>query len=602
MLLLLVGCLFDRATYEARLEELTDHDGDGIAQLDDCDDAEPAVFPGAEERCNGIDDDCDGTVDASAVDVFTWYNDADADGFGLASAVERACAAPEGYVADGTDCDDANADRRPGNPEVPYDGVDQDCDGADADDLDADGYAALEAGGTDCDDTDPAVHPGATEAWADGFTDNDCVAGNEGGREEFGTDAFVGRIAGGQAGGNLAALGDISDDGGADFAVAAFYDGTRAPNAGTVFIVDSATPQPLGGFTSISYSGENGYLGSALDAADIDGDGTPELLVSSTGDDGGTGTLYVVPPAQLVSGADNDVAEVAGATVRGPHAGSYFGAQARFVPDVDGDGLLDIVASAPLADAAELEAAGVVWVFSGGSVPLDGPVLTTAAAEFEYSGDVAWDIIGNGVTPLGDQDGDGVDDLLICDGVDEAWVVAGGTASASIDAAAVTRIAEAIADTRRLDDVDDDGRPDALVLGTQPYIFADLKAHAVWTSAEAYARIDTHGDVLTDAINLGDRDGDGSSESVLFVTQAAELGTGWAGIVAGSEWGFAKNVDAYDADLFAVATRPGAGFGYRAAAVGAVGGGDESFFAVGGWLDDEGGVDAGAVVLLRVPE
>ena len=48
-----------------------DADGDGYAVFDadlcptgtDCDDSNPAVNPGADEQCNGIDDDCDGNID-----------------------------------------------------------------------------------------------------------------------------------------------------------------------------------------------------------------------------------------------------------------------------------------------------------------------------------------------------------------------------------------------------------------------------------------------------------------------------------------------------------------------------------------------------------
>jgi hypothetical protein len=40
-----------------------DVDGDGFNALVDCDDDEPAAYPGAEERCDGIDNDCDGQVE-----------------------------------------------------------------------------------------------------------------------------------------------------------------------------------------------------------------------------------------------------------------------------------------------------------------------------------------------------------------------------------------------------------------------------------------------------------------------------------------------------------------------------------------------------------
>ncbi len=198
-----VGCLFDRATYEARLRELTDGDGVGFVQLDDCDDADASVFPEATELCNerdddcdeavdegfaglpeacdGLDQDCDGNIDEGAADARNWYNDADGDGYGLASALAVACAAPTGFVDNGNDCDDANSGRNPAAPEVPYDGVDQDCSGADLVDVDGDGYPATIVGGFDCNDEDDAVYPYAEETGENGFVDNDCDPATAGG-------------------------------------------------------------------------------------------------------------------------------------------------------------------------------------------------------------------------------------------------------------------------------------------------------------------------------------------------------------------------------------------------------------------------------------
>jgi hypothetical protein len=69
----------------------------------------------------------------------------------------------------GDDCDDSDPDIHPGAEDVPYDGVDSDCDGWPDDDADRDGWPAS---GGDCDDDDPATNPGATES-CNGL-DDDC--------------------------------------------------------------------------------------------------------------------------------------------------------------------------------------------------------------------------------------------------------------------------------------------------------------------------------------------------------------------------------------------------------------------------------------------
>jgi hypothetical protein len=166
-----------------------------VAVPDDCDDAVATTNPGALEVCNFADDDCDGAVDEDTVDPRAFYADADADGFGDPNASILACAAPEGYVDDATDCDDAAAAAHPGADEV-CDGLDDDCDGqVDEDDAvdavtwyldhDADGYGsdavphrscvapegyAADAG--DCDDREPLASPAGVER-CDGL-DNDC--------------------------------------------------------------------------------------------------------------------------------------------------------------------------------------------------------------------------------------------------------------------------------------------------------------------------------------------------------------------------------------------------------------------------------------------
>lgn len=92
----------------------------------DCDDLDPAINPRASEVCNGIDDDCDGEIDDGA--TTHWYADSDGDGYGEFMVRIDACEAPGGFVADATDCDDTNPSINPSFPEV-CDGVDNNCDG-----------------------------------------------------------------------------------------------------------------------------------------------------------------------------------------------------------------------------------------------------------------------------------------------------------------------------------------------------------------------------------------------------------------------------------------------------------------------------------------
>ena len=71
------------------------------------------------------------------------------------------------------DCRDDDVAISPVVPEIPGDGIDQDCDGLDIPDVDRDGHPTQEFGGDDCDDGNPAVRPGAEEIASDSI-DNDC--------------------------------------------------------------------------------------------------------------------------------------------------------------------------------------------------------------------------------------------------------------------------------------------------------------------------------------------------------------------------------------------------------------------------------------------
>ncbi len=161
----------------------------------DCDDDDAGTSPGAEEICNGIDDDCDGEIDEGLEDANTWYTDADNDGWGDDDSAFVACEEPSGAVDRGGDCDDNDRHINPDEREW-CDGVDEDCDGVidndahDADtwytDGDGDGWGDDDSGteaceqpsGTadrdgDCDDNDQDINPDADEVCHNDI-DDDC--------------------------------------------------------------------------------------------------------------------------------------------------------------------------------------------------------------------------------------------------------------------------------------------------------------------------------------------------------------------------------------------------------------------------------------------
>ncbi len=123
------------------------HPAGTVENGEDCDDRDETAYPGAEEICDGADNDCDSETDEGL--GRTWYADMDGDGYGDPDASLLTCQEiPDAYVTDDSDCDDSDAAINPDGAEI-CDGADNDCDGeTDGAFLEADFDAGLPTGFT----------------------------------------------------------------------------------------------------------------------------------------------------------------------------------------------------------------------------------------------------------------------------------------------------------------------------------------------------------------------------------------------------------------------------------------------------------------------
>jgi hypothetical protein len=85
-----------------------DSDGDGYTLCTgDCNEGNASINPGASEICDGIDNNCNTSIDETPP---SWYLDNDGDGYGAGAAQLIQCADPgAGYSSNQGDCDDNNS-------------------------------------------------------------------------------------------------------------------------------------------------------------------------------------------------------------------------------------------------------------------------------------------------------------------------------------------------------------------------------------------------------------------------------------------------------------------------------------------------------------
>jgi hypothetical protein len=444
----------------------------------DCLDSNANVHPGADEHCNTLDDDCNGTIDDSyAVDAKLWYADTDNDDFGDPATTTASCTRPSGYTPDDTDCDDTTDTINPDAVEVCNDGIDNNCDTVGgACEQDATASAEVVWAGEDANDN--AGQTIAVGGDVDGDGINELLLGaklNDAAGADAGTayvvwgpvttgltslDAVDSQRITGQAnvtssdklGASIAFAGDmIGSDGYGDIALGAGYRdvSSSGDHKGEVYIISGAdlghTTKSVTGFSDeylVKGASNFDYLGSGLvRGGDFDGDDNPDLWLAATGaGSSDVGTVYLLRGGLTASTTVYTVTSVASMSITGDVGSDTIGS-VMATGDFDGDGISDLAIGDPKDrdPSVGLVNAGAVHLFLGHSSP-SGTTDTTGSDADVIAGSAS-DQLGGAVANAGDTDGDGTDDLVAgATGVDTngtdsgaCYVIPGSTDIADLD-------------------------------------------------------------------------------------------------------------------------------------------------------------------------
>ncbi len=532
-----------------------DADADGFDETEDCDDSNDAVYPGADELCDEVDNDCDKEIDEDPIDGTTFYTDSDGDGFGDETATHIACSPPEGTVEDATDCDDTEATTNPGAEEICLDGVDNNCDGtaagcaldavlnmetatvrirgSAADEYFGGGVQSLSAGdvnGNGYDDllvgVDYITSGSVRLFYGDTLTD-EMSSGD--------ADVVFTNQPGYDAGHSVALGGDLDADGLADVLIA------DPDNEMKVYLFTGGVTGELDiqadATATISSTDTNGNLGYDFADGDFDGDSSSDLIVASFS----YGSLYNGAVFLFTGAQEGDlVAEDDATWMATGDSFSFFGCDVQNVGDLDGDGDSELLVGASYANS-----------YTGGVYLFDDPTsgsTSMADADGAIAGEDMFSFFGmlGGIAGGGDLNDDGYDDFAVgaalgsgYDGVAYAFFGVPGTGDLAADAD--VRIEGLEGSTSyaggylSMGDVDGDGSVDLLMLAPGgdtvndggAYLFLGPIASGTLSVSDAdhIIQADTADSDMENEVDIsGDFNGDGANE--LLLVDSAWSGSG----------------------------------------------------------------------------